>query len=252
VLSFINTGNPIYPLLTKYYPAGLSLDLINPLYAVRTIFNLFLHNQDPINPIYFILLPLLALSFRKMDDKFKPVMLYSAAALLVWYLTPNTGGGRFILPYLPVFSILSVYLIYKYENLKKFLVMAVIIIAVSSIGYRLIATAKVLPVILGFEEQSEYLSNNLNFSFGDFYDTDGFFAKNITSEDRVLLYGFHNLAYVDFPFIDNSYAKVGDRFNYIVTQNTSLPSRFSFWHLIYQNPKTHVNVYSMGGADWYY
>ncbi len=252
VLSFLSTGNPVYPLMTKYYPTNLSLNLINPAYFLKTFFDLFLHSPDPISPLYLILLPLALILYKKFDKNMKIILAYCALSLIVWYLTPNTGGGRFILPYLPVFSLLSAYLIYQKKEFQKFLLFIVFIIAISSIGYRVLATAKVVPVVLGFQSNNEYLTKNLNFSFGDFYDTDRFFANNIKSSDTVLLYGFHNLYYADFPFVDSSYVKVGDRFNYIATQNTNLPKRFSFWHLIYQNSTTHVKLYSMGGANWYY
>src|SRR5205823_4341750 len=114
----------------------------------------------------------------------------------------------------------------------------IIIIALVSITYRGIASEKYLPVIFGKQSKSDFLSKHLNYSFGDFYDTDGYFANHISQDKKVLLFGFHNLYYVDFPFIDNSWVKPGDRFDYIALQNTALPGRFKFWDLIYQNPKT--------------
>ncbi len=68
----------------------------------------------------------------------------------------------------------------------------------------------------------------------------------------VLLYGFHNLYYVNFPFLDSSWVKKGDRFNYIAVQESSLPIRFNSWKKIYTNPKTHVVLYSDGGLIWEY
>jgi len=126
----------------------------------------------------------------------------------------------------------------------------VIIVSFFSIGYRGLANAKYLPVILGFESKAEFLEKHLNFSFGDFYDIDGYFANNIKPTDKVLLYGFHNLYYVDFPFIDSSWVKKGDIFNYIAVQNAILPQRFSAWSLIYKNRKTGVSLYSLGGKRW--
>ena len=88
--------------------------------------------------------------------------------------------------------------------------------------------------------------------YGDFYDTDNFFKKNIRKDDVVLLYGFHNLYYVDFPFIDSSFVKKGDRFNYVALQKGELPKRFSNWNLIYYNSKTLVKLYSFNGQKWIY
>ena len=67
-----------------------------------------------------------------------------------------------------------------------------------------------------------------------------------------LLYGFHNLYYINFPFIDSSYVKIGDRFNYIAVAGNNLPERFKVWNLIYYNEKTNVKLYSIGGMKWTY
>jgi hypothetical protein len=96
------------------------------------------------------------------------------------------------------------------------------------------------------------LTNNLNYSFGDFYDTDGYFAKTIKSSDKVLLFGFHNLYYVNFPFIDSSFIKKGDKFNYIAVQGSGIAPRFSDWKEIYYNKMTHVMLYTKEGKEWVY
>jgi len=92
----------------------------------------------------------------------------------------------------------------------------------------------------------------LNFSFGDFYDVNNALSDRIKPTDRALLYGFHNLYYVDFPYIDSSWVKKGDMFNFIVTQNSLPPERFKFWSLIYYNPTTKIRLYSLGGIKWTY
>jgi len=113
-----------------------------------------------------------------------------------------------------------------------------------------VANTKYLPVIFQKQTKEEFLTNHLNFNFGDFYDTDNYFKTHINNTDRVLLYGFHNLYYVNFPFIDSSYVRKGDGFNYIATQNSKIPERFKFWKLIYSNKKTGVKLYSLGGQTW--
>lgn len=50
------------------------------------------------------------------------------------------------------------------------------------------------------------------------------------------------------PFIDSSWVQKGDKFNYIATQNTDLPKRFSYWNY----PTTKVKLYSLGGQTWAY
>jgi len=246
--AFNSTGNPIYPIFNGYPLEG---SLSNP---IKDLFNLFLKSADPISPVFAIFLPLLIIYFRKMRKELKIVALYSMAALLIWLITPKTGGGRFILPYLPAFSILAGAVVYytSDKNLKRCLIGIAIFVFIITILYRGTANLRYLPVILGQESKDEFLTKNLNFNFGDFYDTDGWFAKNIGKEDRVLLYGFHNLYYADFPFVHEDYAKKGESFNYIATQNAELPERFMYWKQIYKNELTGVTVYTNDKKLWFY
>lgn len=249
--AYISTGNPIYPVFSGY---PLESGILNPLQMAKDLFDLFFRSADPISPIFITFLPLLLIYFKKMRRELKIITFYSLLALLVWLITPRTGGGRFILAYLPAFSILvgGVIAYTQNKNLKKYLIGIVIFVFVLTIGYRFIANYKYLPVILGQESKSEFLTKNLNFNFGDFYDTDGWFEKNIGKGDKVLLYGFHNIYYADFPFVHEGYAKKGTAFNYIATQNAQLPERFMYWKLIYRNETTNVNVYTYDKQLWFY
>lgn len=254
VLSFINTGNPFYPVLSKLYPIGFSFKILNPTNIINDLFTIFTKADDPISPIYLIFVPLLFIYYKKLNKYGALMFLYSILAVFIWYITPRTGGGRFILPYLPAFSILTILTLSVIKNkfLQRYLVILIIAVSISSLGYRGIANSKYLSVILGKETRSSFLTKNLNFSFGDFYDTDGYLKKNIKKNDKVLLYGFHNLYYVNFPFLDSSWVKPGDKFNYIAVQNLNIPKRFYDWDLIYYNPQTKVSLYSKGGIFWFY
>ncbi|MEK7154911.1 MAG: hypothetical protein AAB697_02185, partial [Patescibacteria group bacterium] len=115
-------------------------------------FNL-LRLSDPINPIYVMILPVAWIVRKKI-----PVVVtaYCLLAFMVWYVTPRTGGGRFLLPYLPVWSVAVAIVIKRLRDeeksissIKRFLVGIVIILALISIGYRAVANAKYVPVILG-------------------------------------------------------------------------------------------------------
>lgn len=247
MFSYVNIGNPIYPIFENNF--HITPD-INPISLIK----LFLFSSDPINPLYLIFLPTIIIFYKRFDMKNKILVYYSLFSLIFWLLTSSFGGSRFILPYLPVFSILVAISInnFKDKHLKNYLFALIILVSISSIGYRFLANIKYIPVVLGTESKNEFLSKNLNFSFGDFYDTDGYFEKNIKVSDKVLLYGFHNLYYVDFPYIDSSWVKKGDEFNYIAVQNSTLPERFLDWKEIYYNSKTKVRLYSKEGKKWVY
>jgi len=254
IFAFINTGNPFYPFFSKSIDIGTGFSLPNISNIANDLLNLFIYSNDPISPIYLAVLPLLIIFFTKAKKEFKIIYIYSFLGLLLWYLTPRIGGGRFILPYLPAFSVLAVYSISRVRNLnlKNFLLLVIIFISLTSICYRVLANRKYIPVVLGYETKSEFLTKNLNFAFGDFYDTDNYFKNNIKSSDRVLLYGFHNLYYIDFPFIDSSFVEKGDKFKYIAVKDNQLPEKFKNWQQIYYNPITKIKLYSLGGQEWVY
>lgn len=237
LFSYINTGNPFYPFFSEIYKISPSISFLNFLNFIRS--------SDPISPIYLIALPLIVLSFKKFDKVLKIVSVYSIFVFLIWFITPQTGGGRFIMPYLPAFSILVVSAIHYSRNvfIKKYMLVLVLLISISSVIYRGVANWDYLPVFLGSTSRHEFLSKNLNFDFGDFYDVDYYFENNIKKGDRVLIYGGHNLFYVNFPFIHESYAKEGDKFNYVMTQGVDLPEEFHDWELVYENDRTNVKLY---------
>ena len=245
IFSFIQTHNPIYPLFTSTYPIPFNPSLLNPITFTSNFLGLLLHADDPLNPIYFIVLPFILLNWKKLYNKQPLLLLYSFLATIIWYITPQTGGGRFILAYLPIISLLTSFTIVEDENKTKrnILVATVIFLSIISIIYRGVANTKFIPVILGKETKAQFLAKNLNFKFGDFYDIDGYFTKTIKPADTVLLIGFHNMYYVTFPFTDNSWSKMGSKYNYIVVQNGTILNTCKCWQPIYKNNRTNVIVY---------
>ena len=252
LFSYFSTRNAFYPFFTPFYPVASGQNI----HALLSSFlDLFLFSHDPISPIYLIVLPLVIVFFSKLKSQHKIIGYYCLGSLIVWYITPNTGGGRFILPYLPAWSILVIAILDQVKRQKilyRTVAISIFLIAIVTTFYRGIANSRYIPVILGKETKQEFLTKHLDFSFGDFYDTDGYFKTHITDSDKVLLYGFHNLYYIDFSFVDASWVKKGDRFTYIATQHTSLPKRFKQWQLVYENPITFVKLYRNTKKQWIY
>ncbi len=246
IFSLITTGNPIHPIFNGY-KVDIASDILSPIRFFRDVLEILLFAQDPISPVYLVSIPLVIYYFNKFRSEIKWITIYSVIALIIWYFTPRTGGGRFIMPYLPAFSILIgevIRLSVNKKTLKSLLLVCIILISCISITYRALANSKYVPVLVGLQNKQSFLVNKLNFSYGDFYDIDGYFSRNITDSDKVLLYGFHNLYYVNFPFIDSSWVKKGDKFNYIATQNANLPKRFKAWDLLYVNSVSKVFLYT--------
>lgn len=258
IFSTLATGNPVYPFLSSAYESAFSFSLFSPLRVFADLRDIFLFASDPISPLYLIFIPFVFIFFKRFPKEIQVICFYALLALLMWYVTPRTGGGRFILPYLPAFSILSAAIIHEFSRQREYVlfyrlsVWLVLFVALLSSSYRAVANAKYIPFLLGKETKKEFLIEHLNFSYGDFYDTDGFFTQRMKPSDRVLLYGFHNLYYVNFPFIHESWVKKGDTFTYIAVQDGMLPQRFWYWDEIYYNPITKVRVYTVGGQEWVY
>ena len=241
IFSLIYTGNPVYPFFTSAYPISSGGNIVS-LNIFKDLWTLFTASADPISPVYIACIPLIIFYFKKTSFTLKLVYVYSILALVVWYITPRTGGGRFILPYLPAFSLLVGFSIQQLNKTGKIIAYAlVIIISIISITYRGVANAKFIPVIFGQQTKEQFLAEHLNFSFGDFYDTDGYFSKHIHKNDLVYVYGFHNLYYVNFPFTLNS---LDSHISYIAIQgNYPLPKEFQEWKKVYENKVTHVVLY---------
>lgn len=253
IFSFFNTGNPIYPLFSSYVKSDVNALIFNPFVVLKTFWIFFTRSSDPISPIYIIFLPLIFIFLKKLNYQMKSIVIYFVLSLFIWYFFP-AKDSRYMLPSLAGLSIAVSYFIKSLNDkfIKKLSVFIIILLGFSSIVYRGVANGKYLPVILGRENRDQFLEKHLNFSFGDFYDIDGYFKSHIKNQDKVLLYGFHNLYYVDFPFIDSSYVEKGDKFNYIAVSNAELPGRFKFWRQIYANPVTGVKLYYLGGQEWVY
>lgn len=250
MFSFLSTGNPFYPIFSGY-----QLDSINIIRIFPDLLNVFLRADDPISPLYIIVLPLLYFTYRSMNKREKIFTWYCLLSLLIWSVTPKTGGGRFILAYLPALSVLSVMIIrlVKSAYITKLLFVTVLGIGCITVIYRFVAQSHAIPVVMGRESRHEYLSQNLNYEFGDFYDSDSYFKTRIQQDDRVLIYGIHNLYYIDFPFVHESYVKPADTFTYVlVGGNSDLPPRFQHWTLVYENAITQVKLYYSGGQVWEY
>ncbi len=254
IFSFVHTGNAVYPLFSSIYPATFDPSLLSPIKFIHDVWNVFIHADDPVLPIYLIIFPLVFLYWRRFGKPLRIIAIYSLLAFLILYVTPLTGRGRYLLPYLPAFSVVVGAVLGAMRDVRiyRFTICLILFLTCTSILYRAVANAKYIPVIIGKESKEKFLEKNLNFSFGDFYDTDGFFSQTIKKNQVVLLYGFHNLYYMNFPFVHESWVKKGNVFHYVAVYDAELPKRFVYWDLVYVNPITKVRLYTFDEAKWVY
>ena len=249
VFSLVQTGNPVYPLFAGILDSSHNFVFPHALGFLKQTVSLFFRAQDPISPLFLIFLPLLFFSKKLWQTKvLKPLAIYLLLALVFWYLTPQTGGSRFVLPYLPALSLLLAITVFKSKTFfqKAFLIL-LIVVSFAHIGYRSLANKKFVPVVFGQQTKESFLSQNLNFEFGDFYN--GEIKNIIKKEDLVLILGGHNLFYVNFPFVHYSYAPPKTYFSYLLLQDTSLPRELESLKLLYEDSKTKTKLY-LFGKQW--
>lgn len=245
VFSYLYTKNPVYPILSGILDQSHKIVQLDLFRFFHDIFALLFRSPDPISPVYLIFLPLIIWEVaRGKSKKFGILSLYVFLCFVFWYFTPRTGGARFILPYLPAFSLLTTGILSKYSKFwQKLLVLTVVFSSLISIGYRALANKKFLPVLLAKETRNEFLQNNLNFSFGDIFDMQNEIKKKLSKDDLVLVYGSHNLFYLDFPFVHYSYAKYGLPASFVLIQGNEKPKDVKLGNLVYENLKTNVKLY---------
>lgn len=252
VFSYIHTGNPIYPLFSGY-PLHVGKDVLAFPQVITDTVTVFIHAADPVSPLYLIFIPLIFLVWKHLKTEERMFVVLSGVAMIIWTLTPKTGGGRFLLPYLPLLSLTLAVVLYRMPRTKSLIKISTYVIFVVfliTIAYRGLAEGRAISVIAGEQSRQDYLAKHLHFSYGDYFDRDQTIQK-IVKDRNVLLYGFHNLYYVDFPFIDSSYVEKGDKFTFVATQNVRLPQRFAYWTPIYFDSVTNVTLYTVG-QEWIY
>jgi len=252
LLAFVNTGNPLYPLFSGWFEAhqigdwGVFFFSRSPLAFLASLWQTTFHLDNLLTPVFLILLPLVLLKIWQQDRLTKITAFYFLFGYILWFLTPPSSA-RYLLPFIPalIFVCMRV-LASSTKAIQKIAISAIILACVLNLGSRAIATQKFLPVVLGKQTKHEFLSQRLNFDYGDFYDVDGFFKENIKENDLVLIYNIHNLYYVDFPFVHESWVKPGTYFTHVLVKEMDLPVRFGELELLYENKKTKVKLYRYG------
>ncbi|KKU55955.1 MAG: Dolichyl-phosphate-mannose-protein mannosyltransferase [Candidatus Amesbacteria bacterium GW2011_GWA2_47_11] len=200
--SYLVTGNPVYPFLSPLYTdTRISL---NP----TDLWTVFTRSADPVNPVYIISAPFILFFLIRQNRSRGGANLgiYTGLALFVWFITPRTGGGRFILPYLPALSV---------------------------------------PVITRRQTKSDFLSLNLNYASGDYYDTENFLAANVPPGSLIYVAGINNLFYLNYPFLHHSVSVVPPPTSYLLLR----PSQTAFspppgWVLVHTSPLSQTRVYA--------
>lgn len=258
--AYLTTGYLFYPIGSGVLSSlhSLNFNIFSLPSLMGDFWRLSLIPEDPITPLFLILLPFFFISLKKLDKKLAYLALYTFLSYLVWYITPRTGGGRFFFPYVPAFAVLTAWTIsvQRVNIIRSSLILVAILTLGINFIYRLGASRRLLPFLLNRETKTQYLCQNLEFSTGVFADCDGWFARNIKPADLVYVAGVHNLYYIDFPYVHETWYR-GESFNYLLTQNETLDQikdnkpgiigseiKEGKWKMIYENNMTGVRVYT--------
>ena len=173
ILNYIQTSNPVFPIFSQY-----ELSSYTSLWSIITI---WFQNADPLSPLYIMLFPIFSTwhltSFQKYfslatkdhQKLFRTLTIYCALTIFLWWLTPRTGGGRFILAYLPALSVLVIYplSLIKVNRIRDMALFAILAVSLFSSLYRMAANAKYLPVLVGTQSRESFIRQNLPQNFGD-------------------------------------------------------------------------------------
>lgn len=252
VSSFLQTGNGIYPIGSELLDRSHDFTF-HPMTFFTDFLNVFIFPHDPISPIFIIILPLLFgvvfSNYRRFNLYTKAILIYSLGVCIVWWLTPKTGGGRFLLPYIPVLSLVVGITFMWLKKWKRVLILILIILTCfTNLIYRIAAVHnKGYRYLTGQINKREYLCSNLDFNMGNFVDCEGK-VKYLLGSNLVLLSGVHNLYYVDFPYIHQTWYRK-EPIQYILVQgetNSYISSilQSEAYREIYSYHPTNVKLYS--------
>jgi len=203
--SFILTGNPIYPALSKTYTLEKTIDN----YQIGHYLSL---NYALLNPLQYINVfsPLVFIGILFLLYKFKQniILLWKKnlfkffLILLFIYFIINYPYGRYLLGlYVLIIFVSSVGIkrvLEKYNSFRYLLNLGILIIFL----YYLINSIFVLPYTFGISNENKYLSRILIRDNSSYFDFDKKFNKYITKNDYVATYGVYGYYYSPFKFAD--------------------------------------------------
>jgi 4-amino-4-deoxy-L-arabinose transferase-like glycosyltransferase len=192
VISFIWTGNPVYPLLYRYFKGlylspqfemafGNMMDSVggkafNLLHLIFLPFTLTFNIENweyalSISPFFLAFLPAL-FGISRLGERSRLVrlfMLFSAGYFLFSLLLFNHHPRRLLVPILPVLSVSIAVGLEKQMNqkgIKKVVLFLIGLIALIQVPYEVYLLKHYLPCALGWEKREDFLKRTVeNFSF---------------------------------------------------------------------------------------
>lgn len=209
-------------------------------------FLLFFHPQHRTGPLILILMLFAGKTILRMP---RSLLIIAGSLFLSWWFAPATiwkGDGRYVLPALATFSILGSYIWKELAGTRrKIATLCILGQCIFGIGYRMAANAKFVPYLVGLESKADFLNSHLNFSYGDWYDTDGWVTQNL-SHTKYLVVGVHNTYYLPGELWEHeSFSSSSTCYPYVLIQDEpTLPAiDTQSWTLIHSVERTKTRIY---------
>lgn len=247
-ISWWRAGDPLYPLL-RYQPESVVGAPLHYLWGRLTSILLApwqwtIHPDTPISPAFLGLLPLFLVRWPTLGEKLKDYLVLGGIFVSSVWFFPEFSN-RYLLPGLAMLTVpLAAQILLVGKQLRRVLVVFMVMAVLLNVGARAIATRKFIPYLMGTETRDEFLAKNLDLGVGNFFDEGEEIARFVGSQ-TVLVTGVHNLFYVDFPFEHVSWAGVGKQYRYVlVGEGGRLPPRYLKAKLLYKDRATGATLFS--------
>lgn len=218
LVSFFYTGNPVYPLFSSI----LQHSILDPLQIFKQLaipsFYLTFPFDDFINPLMGVIFIIAAFGIFSQNRLLKKISLIGIFETLSTLIL-DPPSARFLIPYLPALVIASAYQVRFLKKSHIFYVQSIVLLsAVAVLTLRLFAFSKNIPFLLGQEDANQYLTRLSGRLPDTFVDSDNFVAKNLSSQDKILIDKLHNLYYFPYDFDHTSWAK-DLNYDYLITKD---------------------------------
>ena len=225
IKSLVQTGNPAFPFLygifggenwsseaaanvreaLRVYGFGYGLkEYILAPWNITMRGEAFDYGQL-VGPIHLSFVPLSLLYFRE-SRVIRTMLIFSAVVFSIWFcLSQQT---RFLMPVLPLSSIVSAWVILKLMRSGRLLRYTVALVVglflLFGTALNLFYNAQFLPVVFGLEPEEEFLAKN-----AWFYEDTRYINENVPEESRLLV-DLRGTYHLDRDFLTWGYVKIDE------------------------------------------
>ncbi|MBI4744399.1 MAG: hypothetical protein HY776_06235, partial [Actinobacteria bacterium] len=211
--SYINTGNPVYPLLNTVFNTGSSWE--SRMFATtgkkgwydghslsQYIFLpwQFMTGEFEgwLSPLFLFLLPL-GLIIKNKSKYFKISLIFGFLFYTIYFAVVPFYTLRYFLPLLPVLSISAAYIWEEVSKSDKFLKVVcstlIIVVFISNLGFLLFKNISVAKAAFGIESRDKYLTETLGW-----YGVNQYIKDNLDKNSLILVGGAPLFYYFDFNY----------------------------------------------------